>query len=232
MARSMIARPWSRRCSTTTRFATRWRSPASTRSTGPALRRRSPIISLPRSRSAVTASARSHSPFRPAISGIYFAGYVAKRMGLTVERLTVASNENDILPRTMASGVYEKRGVVATTSPSMDIQVSSNFERYLFEAQSRDAALIRGQMALLAQSGRFEVKRRTAVGWPGILQPAAPAKQRWQLAFARRWRQAGYVLEPHTACGLIASRKQSTVTIERSGNCSRNRPSLPNSPRR
>jgi len=77
-------------------------------------------------------------------------------MGLPIERLVIASNVNDILPRTVATGVYEKRGVTATTSPSMDIEVSSNFERYLFEAQGRDSALIRGQMAALAQSGRFE----------------------------------------------------------------------------
>ena len=140
--------------------------------------------------------------------GDIFAGYVAKRMGLPVDRLTVASNANDILPRTMASGVYEKRGVVATTSPSMDIQVSSNFERYLFEAQSRDAALIRGQMASLAQSGRFEVS-----GGPQRLAQdfAAGSASEAEVADCIRETLAssGYQLEPHTACGLIASRKQS-----------------------
>ena len=139
--------------------------------------------------------------------GDIFAGYVAKRMGLPISRLTVASNANDILPRTMASGVYEKRGVVATTSPSMDIQVSSNFERYLFEAQSRDAALIRGQMASLAQSGRFEVQ-----GGPERLARdfAAGSASEAEVAACIRETLAnsGYKLEPHSACGLIASRKQ------------------------
>ena len=89
--------------------------------------------------------------------GDIFAGYAAKRMGLPVERLVIATNDNDILRRTHATGAYEVRGVVATTSPSMDIQVSSNFERYLFEATNRDAGWVRGKMGGLVQSGRFEL---------------------------------------------------------------------------
>lgn len=139
--------------------------------------------------------------------GDIFAGYVARRMGLPVERLVVASNANDILPRTVATGVYEKRGVVATSSPSMDIEVSSNFERYLFEAQGRDAALIRGQMASLGQSGRFEVE-----GGPARLAAdfaAAGASESEVAACIRETRAAGgYLLEPHTACGVVAGRKQ------------------------
>ena len=78
-------------------------------------------------------------------------------MGLPVERLVIATNDNDILRRTHATGAYEVRGVMATTSPSMDIQVSSNFERYLFEATNRDAAWVRGKMGALGQSGRFDL---------------------------------------------------------------------------
>ena len=65
--------------------------------------------------------------------GDIFAGFVAKRMGLPIDRLVIATNENDILDRTLKSGRYEKRGVKASTSPSMDIQVSSNFERLIFD---------------------------------------------------------------------------------------------------
>ena len=72
--------------------------------------------------------------------GDVFAGYVAQRMGLPIDRLVVATNVNDILARTLATGTYELRDVIATSSPSMDIQVSSNFERLLFEATGRDAA--------------------------------------------------------------------------------------------
>ena len=75
--------------------------------------------------------------------GDIYAGYVATRMGLPVDRLVVATNVNDILARTFATGAYELRDVVATTSPSMDIQVSSNFERLLFDAYDRDAGAVR-----------------------------------------------------------------------------------------
>ena len=76
--------------------------------------------------------------------GDVFAGYVAMRMGLPVDRLVVATNVNDILVRVLATGDYAPRAVQATTSPSMDIQVSSNFERLLFDAYGRDAGADRG----------------------------------------------------------------------------------------
>jgi len=139
--------------------------------------------------------------------GDIFAGYVARRMGLPIERLTVASNANDILPRTMATGVYEKRGVVETTSPSMDIQVSSNFERYLFEMQGRDAGVIRGQMASLSQSGRFEV-RGGAEALAKDYSAAAASEQDVADCIQRTYAASGYLLEPHTACGVIAAGKQ------------------------
>jgi len=135
--------------------------------------------------------------------GDIFAGYVAKRMGLPIDRLVIASNDNDILPRTVETGVYEKRGVVATTSPSMDIQVSSNFERWLFEAQGRDAALVRGQMASLAQSGRFDVS-----GGADRVRADFSAAAADGATVARVIREtegsAGYLTEPHTACAIHA----------------------------
>ena len=75
--------------------------------------------------------------------GDIFAGYVAERMGLPIDRLVVATNVNDILVRTLSTGTYDVREVVATSSPSMDIQVSSNFERLLFEAYGRDSRAVR-----------------------------------------------------------------------------------------
>ena len=94
--------------------------------------------------------------------GDIFAGYVAAQMGLPVDRLTIATNVNDILVRTLATGTYEVRAVVPTASPSMDIQVSSNFERLLFEAHGRDAKPVRAAMASLAQSQRFSIGARSA----------------------------------------------------------------------
>src|SRR5439155_3395013 len=87
--------------------------------------------------------------------GDVYAGYVAQRLGLPIDRLVIATNINDILGRTLATGTYELREVVPTSSPSMDIQVSSNFERLLFEAYGRDAKAVRALMASLAQSQRF-----------------------------------------------------------------------------
>ena len=138
--------------------------------------------------------------------GDIFAGYAAKRMGLPIDRLVIASNDNDILPRTVASGVYEKRGVVATTSPSMDIEVSSNFERWLFEAGGRDGAAIRRQMASLQQAGRFEVTGGAAA----LAQDfdAAPSSEADVSATIRRTLAgAGYLADPHSACGILAAER-------------------------
>src|SRR3954447_15609322 len=95
----------------------------------------------------VTAAVALGSPRRPVSFAVptgnfgdIFAGYVAKRMGLPVRWLRIAANVNDILPRTLKTGIYEVREVHASASPSMDIQVSSNFERLLFEAGGRNAA--------------------------------------------------------------------------------------------
>lgn len=136
--------------------------------------------------------------------GDIFAGYVAKRMGLPIDRLTIASNSNDILARTVATGVYEMRPVVATSSPSMDIGISSNFERYLFEASGRDDALVRAMMASLAQSGSFQLG-----GTLGPLQAdfSARAASEADIADAINACRAlsGYTADPHTACGLVAA---------------------------
>src|SRR5579872_4394641 len=83
--------------------------------------------------------------------GDVFAGYAAARMGLPIDRLMIATNVNDILARTLTTGTYELRDVVATASPSMDIQVASNFERILFDVHGRDPVPVRALMASLAQ---------------------------------------------------------------------------------
>ncbi len=136
--------------------------------------------------------------------GDIFAGYVAKRMGLPIDKLIIASNENDILPRAVATGVYAMRDVVATSSPSMDIQISSNFERYLFEASGRDADLVRGLMASLVAKGSFELGRLAP-----ILQSdfAAVSASENDVADCIRDTEAryGYLPDPHTACALVAA---------------------------
>ena len=148
--------------------------------------------------------------------GDIFAGYVARQMGLPIDRLIIASNENDILPRTVSTGIYEKRGVVATTSPSMDIQVSSNFERWLFEAQGRDAALVRAQMGSLSQSGRFEVAGGAQRVSADFLAAAASEAQVAETVTHLR-AQTGYLTEPHTACAVHAADVHAAALSERGG---------------
>jgi threonine synthase len=138
--------------------------------------------------------------------GDIFAGYVARRMGLPIKQLIIASNENDILPRTVMTGAYEMKGVVATSSPSMDIQISSNFERYLFEASGRDAATIRGFMKDLGDKKRFDL----GAIWPVLKSDfdAATASERDVAVCIRDTKQKhGYVLDPHTACGVVAAER-------------------------
>jgi threonine synthase len=139
--------------------------------------------------------------------GDIFAGWVAKQMGLPIEWLVIASNENDILPRTHAEGVYEMRGVVATTSPSMDIQISSNFERYLFEAAGRDAAFVRGAMGSLAQGRRFEMKGQLQA-LQSEFQAAAASESEVADAIRHVRVESGYTMDPHTACGFVAMQKR------------------------
>ena len=137
--------------------------------------------------------------------GDIFAGYVAKNMGLPIDRLVIASNSNDILPRAHHDGVYEIRDVVATSSPSMDIQVSSNFERYLFEAFDRDANAVVEVMNNLTQSRRFKI---------GLAQDqlrkdfdAESASEAEVAEVIKKLAQQGYLMDPHTACAVVAGQK-------------------------
>jgi threonine synthase len=140
--------------------------------------------------------------------GDVYAGYVASRMGLPIDRLVVATNINDILARAFATGEYETRGVVATSSPSMDIQVSSNFERLLFETCKRDAKKVAALMGALTQSGRFTVPR-DALKEMRALFTADRADEQESAATIRAWmREASYCADPHTAVALAVAEKE------------------------
>ena len=141
--------------------------------------------------------------------GDVFAGYVAMRMGLPIERLTVATNVNDILVRTLATGTYEVRGVTATTSPSMDIQVSSNFERLLFDAHGRDPVAVRALMGSLAQSGSFTIGA-SALGNIRSRFTAERADEGETAATIRTVRrESGCLIDPHTAVAVAVAEKES-----------------------
>jgi len=160
--------------------------------------------------SAASALGSPHRPVSFAVPtgnfGDIFAGYVAKRLGLPIEQLIIGTNVNDILARTLASGRYELAGVTATTSPSMDIQVSSNFERLLFEACGRDASAVRRMMSSLAQSGSFEVPADALSAIRADFAAARADEKEVADTIRRVHGASGYLCDPHTAVGIAAGR--------------------------
>ncbi|HRJ68568.1 MAG TPA: threonine synthase [Beijerinckiaceae bacterium] len=139
--------------------------------------------------------------------GDIFAGYVAKRMGLPIDRLIIGTNVNDILARTLDTGRYEVRSVAATMSPSMDIQVSSNFERLLFEEGARDASAIRAMMGSLAQSRSFALPEATLTAIRDGFDAASADEGEVADTIRDTLSGSGYLLDPHTAVAIRAAAK-------------------------
>lgn len=139
--------------------------------------------------------------------GDIFAGFAAMSMGLPIERLVIATNSNDILVRTLETGRYQPRGSVATSSPSMDIEISSNFERLLYELAARDGARVSDQMECLQAQGSY-VLDADELAYLRQTFLAARADEDETVAEIRRLMSAtGYVADPHTAVGLVAAGK-------------------------
>ena len=134
--------------------------------------------------------------------GNVFAAYCAQQMGLPIRTLAISTNRNDILTRFFETGVMEQKGVEASLSPSMDIQISSNFERYLFDLLDRDSEKLTALMQKFKATGRFEISA-------GLLQKAQAqftafrSNDEETLATIRAVHAAtGYTLDPHTAVGV------------------------------
>ncbi|TJV40585.1 MAG: threonine synthase [Mesorhizobium sp.] len=134
--------------------------------------------------------------------GDIFAGYAAKKMGLPIERLVIATNDNDILARTFETGEYRTKGVFATTSPSMDIQVSSNFERLLFEASGRNASTVRRYMAGLKQSGAFTIETQEITGMRTEFDAGRADMDQVAATIRSTLAASNYLLDPHTAAAV------------------------------
>ena len=139
--------------------------------------------------------------------GDIFAGYAAKRMGLPIANLVIATNSNDILARTLETGVYATGIVVPTISPSMDIQVSSNFERLLFEALGRDSGALKRLMNSLKQSGQFTVPAEALAAIRESFAAGRADEAETAATMAETLRAAGYLLDPHTAVGVCVAGK-------------------------
>jgi threonine synthase len=140
--------------------------------------------------------------------GDVYAGYVALRLGLPIDRLVIATNVNDILARTIATGSYDLREVVATSSPSMDIQVASNFERLLFEVYDRDGDAVRRLMASLAQSGSFALSARALAGIRAVFSADRADEEETAATIRTTLRETGRVIDPHTAVGVAVAEKE------------------------
>jgi threonine synthase len=139
--------------------------------------------------------------------GDVYAGYAALRMGLPIDRLVIATNVNDILARTLATGTYDLRGVVATSSPSMDIQVASNFERLLFDAYGRDGAPVRQLMASLDQARRFALSERALSGIRAVFSADRADEEETAATIRTVLRETGHFIDPHTAVGVAVAEK-------------------------
>ena len=137
--------------------------------------------------------------------GDIFAGYVAKRMGLPIANLVIATNANDILARTLETGRYETGVVTPTISPSMDIQVSSNFERLLFEVLDRDAPTLNRLMNGLSQSGSFTIPPSAIAAIRESFAAGRASEAETSATITTTLSESGYLLDPHTAVGVCVA---------------------------
>ena len=139
--------------------------------------------------------------------GDVYAGYAAKQMGVPIRRLVIATNTNDILARFLATGEHRLAGVTATMSPSMDIQVSSNFERLLFDLYGRDGNRVAATMDELRDTRAFKVAPEMLAGMTGLFGAYRVDEDETLAALRRVFDETGYAIDPHTAVGFAAAWK-------------------------
>ncbi len=143
--------------------------------------------------------------------GDIFAGFAALKMGLPLGKLVIATNENDILARALETGRYEPRDVMPTDSPSMDIQISSNFERLLFEASGWDTSFVTGAMADLRSHGSFSIPSATLELIRERFAAYRIGREEAQVAMHRLFKDTGIAIDPHTAVGLAAAQREQAL---------------------
>jgi len=138
--------------------------------------------------------------------GDVFAGYVAAQMGLPIERLIVATNVNDILHRALANGDYSQGTVTPTAAPSMDIQVSSNFERLLFDVGGRDGLALAAQMKGFEATKAMQLTNAQREGAAALFTSCSADESAMTAAIRWAFTECGETIDPHTAIGLHAAR--------------------------
>ncbi|PPR21238.1 MAG: hypothetical protein CFH39_01866, partial [Alphaproteobacteria bacterium MarineAlpha10_Bin2] len=137
--------------------------------------------------------------------GNVYSGYVAARLGLPIRNLLVATNANDILARFFTGAGYRKSEVIASISPSMDIQVASNFERLLFELHDRNGAEIRAMIESLDTGGGFDVAPEKIQAARRQFSARRVDDARALACMAETWQNCGVLIDPHSAAGLAAA---------------------------
>ncbi len=140
--------------------------------------------------------------------GDVFAGYVAKRMGLPIDRLVIATNQNDILHRTLQTGDHTKTGVKPSISPSMDIQVSSNFERLIFDLYDREGPAVAQLMDELKNAGTFTLSQGAMKRLRDEFDSGRCSEEETSAAIAEFYKTTGEVLCPHSAVGAKVAMEQ------------------------
>ena len=143
--------------------------------------------------------------------GDIFAGYLAKRMGLPIDRLLIATNRNDILTRFVTGGPYAVGAVHPTLSPAMDIQIASNFERYLYFLVGEDPAAVRALLAELDRTGCMQVTAEQRAAVAGDFDAAAISDAQILDQIRETYGRDGYILDPHTAVGVQAARNRADM---------------------
>ena len=158
---------------------------------------------------AAALGAPRHTPSFSVPTGNFgdaFAGRVAWRMGLSIARLVIATNRNDILVRLLERGEYRKGRVHATMSPSIDIQVSSNFERLLLELEDGDGARVAARMAALDEHGAFALDDRAVAAMRRQFSGRAASEKETADCMREVAEATGAIIDPHTAVGIVAGR--------------------------
>ena len=139
--------------------------------------------------------------------GDAFAGYVAHRMGLPIERMIVATNANDIMSRMVETGRYARSPVVATQSPAMDIQAASNFERLYFEGVNHEGLDTARAMRAFADTGVIDVPPSAMAMIRGLFRGAKIDEAETSRTMVATYHSTGELIDPHTAVGVAAARR-------------------------
>jgi len=145
--------------------------------------------------------------------GNVLAGYVAMQMGLPIRRLIIGSNQNDILTRFFETGVMEMKGVTPTLSPSMDIQISSNFERYLFELLDHDSDHLNSLMSDFVETGRFSIDRSLLSKAQQHFSAYCLDDDQTAKDIQQTYKSTGEIIDPHSIIGVSAARREQDSSV-------------------